>query len=308
MTARGWALFAAVAVIWGVPYFFIKVALDADVPPVFLAWSRIALAVVVMLPLALHRGALHGLRERRGAIVAYAACEIAIPFTLIAVGEQHVASSLAAILIASMPLMVAVLSVRLTPHDRPGIARVIGLVVGLAGVVALLGVDVAGQPDELLGAGLILVATVSYAIAPFVVERHLADLDPLGPVTASLGLAAIVLAPLAFLAPPDGIPGGDAIGAIVMLGVVCTAGGLVLFFRLITEAGPGRASVITYINPVVAVLLGVLVLDEHLSLGALGGLVLILVGSWLSTVRSGPQSAPADPSPQAAGPAPAPRR
>lgn len=295
MSARGWALFAAVAVVWGVPYFFIKVALDADVPPVFLAWSRIALAVAVMLPIALHRGSLRGLRDRRAAIAGYAACEIAIPFTLIAVGEQHVASSLAAILIASMPLMVAVLSVRLTPDDRPGLVRVIGLVVGLAGVVALLGVDVAGQPDELLGAGLILVATVSYAIAPFVVERHLADLDPLGPVTASLILAMIVLAPLAVLAPPDGVPGWDAIGAIAMLGVVCTAGGLVLFFRLIAEAGPGRASVITYINPVVAVLLGVLVLDERLSLGAIVGLVLILVGSWLSTVRSAPRSQPAEP-------------
>jgi drug/metabolite transporter (DMT)-like permease len=283
VSARAWTLFAAVSVVWGVPYFFIKVAVDADVPPAFVAWSRIALAAALLLPIAAHRGALRGLGGHRAAIAGYAACEIAIPFTLIAVGEQHVSSSLAAILIASMPLMVAVLSLWLAPGERPSGLRLAGLVLGLAGVVALLGVDVAGRGDELLGAALILLATLGYATAPFIVQRSLAALDPLGPVAASLALATVVLLPAAVATPPDGVPDADAIAAIVVLGVVCTALGLLLFFSLIAAAGPSRASVITYVNPLVAVLLGVLVLDERLGATSVIGLVAILAGSWLAT-------------------------
>lgn len=286
MTARAWALFAAVAAVWGVPYFFIKVALDEGVPPASLVWARVVLGAAVLLPLALHSGALRGLRSRTWPILGYAACEIAVPFTLICFGEERVSSSLTAILIASMPLMVAVLSVRLTPHDRPGPLRVLGLLVGLGGVVALLGIDVAGRSDELVGAAMVLVATMSYAIAPFIIARRLADVDPIGPVAASLCVASVALLPAALVTPPDHMPTLPAFGAIAMLGVVCTALGLVLFFMLIAAAGPSRSSVVTYVNPLVAVLLGALVLDEQLTVAAGVGLVLILMGSWLSTRRS----------------------
>jgi len=279
VTARAWLLFAAVSVVWGVPYFFIKVAVEAGVPPGFVAWSRVALGAALLLPVAWRRGALRGLGGRWRAVAAYAACEVALPFLLIAAGEQRVASSLAAILIASMPLMVALLS----PDDRPTGLRLAGLVIGFGGVVALLGVDVAGRPGELLGAVLILVATLCYATATIIVNRGLADLDPLGPIAASLALATLGLVPAVALAPPVGVPPADALGALAVLGFVCTALGLVLFFRLIVEAGPSRASVITYVNPLVAVVLGVLVLDERVGAMSLVGLVAILGGSWLST-------------------------
>ena len=191
MTARAWLLFAAVSVVWGVPYFFIKVAVEAGVPPGFVAWSRVALGAALLLPVAWRRGALRGLGGRWRAVAAYAACEVALPFLLIAAGEQRVASSLAAILIASMPLMVALLS----PDDRPTGLRLVGLVIGFGGVVALLGVDVVGRPGELLGAVLILVATLCYATATIIVNRGLADLDPLGPIAASLALATLGLVP-----------------------------------------------------------------------------------------------------------------
>jgi drug/metabolite transporter (DMT)-like permease len=301
MTARAWLLFAAVSVVWGVPYFFIKVAVDAGVPPAFVAWSRVALGAVVLLPLAWRRGALGGLAGRWPAVLAYTACEVAVPFLLIAAGEQHIASSLAAILIASMPLMVALLSVRLSPDDRPTGLRLVGLVVGFGGVVALLGIDVAGRPGELLGAVLVLVATLGYATAPIIVNRRLADLDPLGPIAASLALATLLLVPAVLVGPPDEVPPGDALGALAVLGVVCTALGLVLFFRLIVEAGPSRASVITYVNPLVAVVLGVLVLDERVGAMSVVGLLAILGGSWLSTrgrprrlARPAPVAADAD--------------
>ena len=290
MTARAWLLFAAVSVVWGVPYFFIKVAVEAGVPPGFVAWSRVALGAALLLPVAWRRGALRGLGGRWRAVAAYAACEVALPFLLIAAGEQRVASSLAAILIASMPLMVALLS----PEDRPTGLRLAGLVIGFGGVVALLGVDVAGRPGELLGAVLILVATLCYATATIIVNRGLADLDPLGPIAASLALATLGLVPAVALAPPVGVPPADALGALAVLGFVCTALGLVLFFRLIVEAGPSRASVITYVNPLVAVVLGVAVLDERVGAVSLVGLLAILGGSWLSTRgrRAGPGHEP----------------
>ena len=290
MTARAWLLFAAVSVVWGVPYFFIKVAVEAGVPPGFVAWSRVALGAALLLPVAWRRGALRGLGGRWRAVAAYAACEVALPFLLIAAGEQRVASSLAAILIASMPLMVALLS----PDDRPTGLRLAGLVIGFGGVVALLGVDVAGRPGELLGAVLILVATLCYATATIIVNRGLADLDPLGPIAASLALATLGLVPAVALAPPVGVPPADALGALAVLGFVCTALGLVLFFRLIVEAGPSRASVITYVNPLVAVVLGVAVLDERVGAVSLVGLLAILGGSWLSTRgrRAGPGHEP----------------
>ena len=290
MSSRAWVLFAASSVVWGVPYFFIKVAVDADVPPAFVAWSRIALGAAILLPLALRRGALSGLQGHWGAVLAYAGCEIAVPFTLIAVGEQHISSSLAAILISSMPLMVALMSLRLTPHDRPNAGRVVGLLVGLAGVVALLGIDVAGDTDELLGAVLVLIATLCYATAPLIVESRLAKLDPIGPVTMALCISSSVLLPAAIAAPPDETPSLDAAGSLVALGAVCTALGLLVFFELIKEAGPSRASVITYVNPVVAVALGVAILDEELTAISALGLAAILAGSWLAT--AGERKAP----------------
>jgi len=288
MTPRAWCLFALSSAIWGVPYLFIRVAVDAGVPPAFIAWARVALAAALLLPFALRRGALRGLRGRSGAIAAYAACEIAVPFVLIAMGERYISSSLTAILIATMPLFVALLSLRLSTADQPTGLRLLGLVIGLGGVVALLGVDVAGRPAELLGAALILVATLGYAAAPIIVSRRLADLDPLGPVAASLTISAVALLPAVLARPPQAIP-ASALWAIAVLGVVCTALGLVVFFQLIAEAGPSRASVITYINPLVAVLLGVVVLGEHLGAMSVAGLALILGGSWLAT-RPSPSS------------------
>ena len=287
MTPRAWMLFGAVSLVWGVPYFFIKVAVEDGVPPGSVAWSRVALAAVLVLPVAARRGALRGLGGRWPAVGAYAACEVAVPFLLIAVGEQHISSSLAAILIASMPLMVAVLSVRFSPADQPTGSRLAGLLIGFGGVVALLGVDVAGRPGELLGAALVLVATLGYAAATIIVNRRLADLDPLGPIAVSLGLATVALLPAAVASPPDRLPPPGALGSLAVLGVVCTALGLVLFFRLVIEAGPSRAAVITYVNPLVAVALGVLLLDERLGVMAVAGLLAILGGSWLATRPAG---------------------
>jgi drug/metabolite transporter (DMT)-like permease len=283
MSARAWTSFAAVATLWGIPYLFIKLAVDDGVPPAFLAWARVTLGAVVLLVLAWRAGLLSSLRGRLKVLIAYTVAEIVIPFPLIAGGETRIASSLAAILIAAVPLFIALLALRFDPAERAEGRRLVGLIIGLLGVVALVGIDVSGDPKELVGAAMILVAAFGYAVGPMVWKRTLADLDPRATMGASLLLASIALAPAAAVRPPSEMPSATALISIVVLGLFCTALAFVFFGILIAEAGPGRAAVITYIAPVVAVALGVTILGERPGVGAAAGLLLILAGSWLST-------------------------
>jgi drug/metabolite transporter (DMT)-like permease len=284
LSPRAWAAFGAVATLWGIPYLFIKIAVDDGVPPGFLAWARVALGAVVLLLVAWHAGVLGTLRGHWRAVAAYAFLEVSIPFPLIATGEKHVASSLAAILIAAVPLIIALLALGFDHEERVGGRRLIGLFIGLGGVVALVGIDLSGRPDELLGAVAILVAAVGYAAAPLLIlKRHLSALDPRATMAGALAVATVLLSPLALANPPSHAPSGDALLSIVVLGLFCTAAAFVFFGALIAEVGPSRASVITYVAPVVAVALGVAVLGERPGVGAVAGLLLILAGSWLST-------------------------
>jgi drug/metabolite transporter (DMT)-like permease len=283
VNARAWLAFGAVSVLWGIPYFFIKVAVDDGVPPAFLAWARVAMAALILGAICARLGLFGTLRGRIWPLLAYAVAEIVIPFPLIAAGEQHVSSSLTAILIASVPLIVAVLALRFDHSERATGVRLVGLFVGFAGVVALVGLDVAGNRDELLGAAAILVAAVGYAVGPMVLKQRFGDVDPRASMAGALAIAALALTPAAIAAPPTGPVSADAVLSLIALGTLCTAAAFVLFAVLIAEAGPSRASVITYVAPAVAVALGVVVLDERLGAGAIAGLLLILAGSWLAT-------------------------
>ena len=282
MSARAWALFATVGVIWGVPYLFIKIAVE-DLSPSVVAWSRLAIAAVVLLPIAWRLGALRGLRERWRILSAFAAVEMAVPWQLLGLGEVHVSSSLAAILIAAVPLFVALLALRFDHAERPTPTRLAGMLIGLAGVTALVGIDIGGDRDELLGALAIIAVAFMYAVGPMIVKRRLSDVDPLGPVAASVGIATLLVTPFALADLPDSAPSADTLASLAVLGLLCSALGFLFFFRLIAEVGPGKATVITYVNPVVALALGVAVLDESVTTGVVVGLLLILAGSWLST-------------------------
>lgn len=303
MTRRGWAAFAAVSVLWGFPYLFIKIAVEHGATPSLVAFGRVALATAILLPLAARAGALRGLGARWRPLVAFAAVEIAIPFPLIAFGEQRVSSSLTSILIATVPLTVAVLALRFDASERVDRTRFAGLLVGLAGVVLLLGVDVAGSSDEMLGSAAILVSVVGYAIGPLIVKRALSDVDPLGPVAVALAISTAMLAPFAAVDAPAAAPDASALWSIAALGVFCTAAAFVADFILIAEVGPSRATVITYVNPVVAVALGVTLLGESLGFAAIAGLLLILAGSALATGGGAPPGLTA-----ALGRPPSPRR
>jgi drug/metabolite transporter (DMT)-like permease len=283
MSRRAWGAFAAVSVLWGLPYLFIKIADDGGMSPLVLAWSRVVLGAAILLGVAWRAGTLPSLRGRAAWLAAFAVAEIAIPFPMIAAGEQHVASSTAAIVIATTPLLIALLSLRFEPAERLERRRLFGLLVGLVGVAALVGLDVSGDGGELLGVGAVLIAACGYATGPLILKRKLAGLDPTATMGACLAIAAAILTPFAALDLPSAAPSGGAFASVVVLGLFCTALALVLMAILINAAGPARASVITYINPVIALGLGIVFLGEDPGAGALVGLALILVGSWLST-------------------------
>ena len=283
MSARAWIAFAAVSTLWGIPYLFIKVAVDDGVHPFFLAWVRVVLGAIVLLALARAAGVLAPLGGRWRWLAIFAVIEMVIPFPLIAVGEQHVSSSLAAIIVAAAPLFVALLALRFDDDERVRGARLGGLLLGLLGVVALVGIDATGSREELLGAGAVLLSAFCYAVGPMILKRRLADLDPRASMGAALAVAAAILTPLALPVLPAATPSGEAIGSLAALGVLCTAAAFAFYGALIAEAGAGRALVITYVAPVVAVALGVAVLGERPGAGAAAGLLLILAGSWLAT-------------------------
>jgi drug/metabolite transporter (DMT)-like permease len=282
MSARAWWLFAAVSVLWGIPYLFIKLAVE-DLSPVMVAFGRIVVAFALLLPYAWHRGALRGLRRHWKPLAIYSVVEICLPWPLIGFGEQRVSSGLAAILIAAVPLIVALMALRIDHEERAEGSRLVGLVVGFCGVIVLLGLDVAGRPGELLGGLAILLAAVGYAAGPLIIKHRFAELDPLGPITASMGISALVLLPAAAYSAPAAMPSAQTLMSVVVLGVACSALGFLFFFALIAAVGPGRATVITFVNPVVAVALGIVLLGEGLGPSAVAGLLLILAGSWLST-------------------------
>lgn len=280
MTRRGWLLFIALGVIWGIPYLLIKVAVR-DLTPASLVLLRTALGAAILLPVVARRGNARALLARWRPIALFTVVEMAIPWLLLSHAERRVTSSLAGLFMASVPLVGALLSRVTGRHEPLGGRRLVGLVVGLGGVIALLGLDL-GRGDAVAIVELAIVA-LGYAIGPMIISRRLSDLPVLDVVAASLALCAIGYAPVGIAQLPHEMPGLDVVGAVAVLGIVCTSVAFLLFFRLIAEVGPVRATVITYVNPAVAVAAGVVLLGEPFTSGTGVGFVLILAGSWLAT-------------------------
>jgi drug/metabolite transporter (DMT)-like permease len=267
-------------VIWGVPYLMIRVAVR-EVTPVTLVVLRAGAAAAFLVPLAAARGELRPVFSRWRPLLVFAAIEVALPWLALSSAERRVSSSLAALLIAAVPFAGVAIAVATRSSERFDARRLAGLVVGIGGVAAIVGLDVGHT--SWVGFALLAAVVLGYAAGPWVLSRSLADLPSLGVIAVSLAAAALVYAPVAVVQWPDHVPGSHAILSIVGLTVICTALGFVLFFELIAEAGPVRATVITYINPAVAALLGVAVLNERFTAGMAVGFVLVLAGSVLAT-------------------------
>jgi drug/metabolite transporter (DMT)-like permease len=276
-------LFALMSVIWGVPYLLIKVA-DTGVAVPVLVFARVGVGTVVLLPLAIRGGQIRVLASRWRWLALFAVVEIMLPWALLSDAERRLSSSLTGLLIAAVPIIGLVLARVTGGPERLTAVRWAGLLAGLAGVALLAGPHLAGGSAWPV-AEVILVA-LCYATGPLIANRKLGDLPGLGMTAACLAAATVVYAPAAALTWPERVPSAAVLGSLAALGVLCTALAFVLFFQLIAEAGPARATVITYVNPAIAVALGVGVLGEPLTPAILAAFVLILSGSVLAT-RSG---------------------
>jgi drug/metabolite transporter (DMT)-like permease len=282
LSRKGWLLFGALCIIWGIPYLLIRVAVRDFSPPT-LVFFRTAPAALLLLPLAARRGQLRPLLPHWRWVLALTVVELAVPWLMLARAEQHISSSMTGLLIATVPLMAAVIYSLIPGMERLDGRRLLGLVVGFAGVAALVGIDV--RQVDLLAVAEVILTAFCYAVGPLVISRRLADLPGLAVVGAAVTITAVGYAPVALTQLPQS-PSLEAIAAMATLALVCTALAFVIFFELIIEVGPARSTVVTYVNPLVAVLLGVVILSEPFTAGIAVGLPLILAGSVLATRRS----------------------
>lgn len=280
MSARGWFLFAAMGLIWGLPYLLIRVSVQV-ITPAELVFARTAIAALLLMPLALARHQVGPVLRHWRPLLAYTVAEIALPWLLLSSAEQRITSSLSGLLIAAVPLVGMLISRTTGGGDRMTLWQVVGLAVGVGGVAAVVGSGLGGL-DAVAGVEMAVVI-VGYATGPQILARYLGGLPGVGVVACSLAACALAYLPIAVIQRPRTVPGGDVLASVLGLGLVCTAFAFVLFFSLINEVGAVRATVITYVNPAVAVVLGVAVLQEPFGVGTGVGFALILLGSALAT-------------------------
>ncbi len=278
---RSWTLLGVLASVWGASYLFIKIGLE-DFSPAMVVFLRTLLAALVLAPLAFQRGAMRGLRPLLWPIVLLAAIQVAVPFLLISWGEEEISSSLAGILVASAPILTALLAVFIDHEERPSVVGGFGIGIGIVGVALLLGVDVGGDSAALVGGLAVVLASLGYAIGGFYLKARFKQTQPIGVVTATMFASAVLVLPVALASFPSDAPGAGPIAAMAALGAGGTGIAFVIFYTLIADVGPAKASIVAYIAPVFAVIYGVAFRDEAFTLGTLVGMVLILSGSWIA--------------------------
>lgn len=291
MSRRGLLLFVALGIIWGLPYLLIKVAVES-VDPSFVVFVRVVLGAAVLLPIMLATGSWRSLRGHGRWVLAFALTEITFTFLALTWAEQRISSSLAALLIAAVPIVGAVLAWAFGLDTHWSARRGVGLAVGFVGVGALVGLDADGS--SLLAMAAVGITVLGYSLGPIIVEKRLHEVPSLPVIGASLAINSVIYVPFAWASRPTQPVPASAWAAMAVLGVLCTAIAFVLLFALIGEVGAPRAQVITYINPAVAVVLGVIVLSEPVTLGIAVGFPMVLLGSWLAT-RGGRAEIEAEP-------------
>jgi len=270
-------------VIWGIPYLLIKIAV-AEVEPATLVFARTAIGTLLLLPIALVRSNMRALLPHWRLLVVYTAVEVIAPWFLLSHAETRLSSSLAGLLIAGVPLVGAVLALVTAHDDRPDAMRFVGLALGFIGVGLVVGFNVAA--DDLFAVAEVGFVVLGYAIGAMLIAR-MRDVPAMAVIAGSLAIAALTYLPFGIAQRPTALPSAQALASVAILGVVCTALAFIVFFALVREVGPNRATVITYVNPAVAVVLGVALLHEPFTASIAAGFALIALGSFVGTRRSG---------------------
>jgi drug/metabolite transporter (DMT)-like permease len=281
MDRRAWSLLLVLGAIWGASYLFIKIGLR-DLSPGMVAWARVVLAALVLVPLAIRGADISWWRRRLPMLALVGLLQVAGPFVLIALGEQQISSALAGILVASTPLFTAVLAIRFDQEERSTGIRLVGIGLGFVGVALLLGVDLGGSGSQLLGGAAVLLAGLGYAIAALLAKHRLGDAEPVSIAAGVMVASAVLLAPLGLATMPGSAPGLGPLAAVAALGLVGTGVAFAIFYALIARVGTARTYVVTYIAPGFAVVYGALLLGESIGVATVAGLALIVGGSWLA--------------------------
>lgn len=293
MSKRGWTLFAALGIIWGTPYLLIRIAVEYLSPSVIVV-GRMSLALALLLPLVVKSNLPAVWKSHRNAIIAFAAAEMIFPFGALAIAEKRISSSLAGLLIAAVPLVTALLLARIGHEDKWDSRRLLGLGIGLAGVTCLVGLDL--RADNWWSIAITFIAVFGYALGPIIINTRLQQAPEIAVIALAQVVTIVVYSPILLIqiingswqtpyAATNGVP-VSAWAAVAGLGIFCTALAFVLLFKLIDEVGPGRTTVITYINPAVAIILGITLLDEEFTPGIAVGFPLVLLGSVLATRKA----------------------
>ena len=285
VTRRGALMFGALGLLWGIPYLFTSIAVQELSPSVVIV-GRTVIGALVLLPFAIRSGDLRLVLRKWPVVLAYGAIEVAIAWLLLTDAQQHIASSLAGLLVASVPIFATILALVLRIERRLTGRRVVGLAVGLAGVAALVGIgagDVGSTP--LRPVLQVLGTAICYAVGPMIIAKRLGEASPVAVNAVALTFAALIHAPFAARTWPTETPSAGALGSVLVLGLLPTALAFVLLFKLVAEVGPAPTTVVTYLNQAVALLAGVLFLSEPITPGILIGFPLVLVGAFLATWR-----------------------
>jgi drug/metabolite transporter (DMT)-like permease len=284
VTRRGLILFVALGIAWGIPYLFIKIAV-AELEPEMVVLGRSALAAALLLPIALFRREVMPVLRRWKPLLAYTIVEIILPWYFLSRAEQHLPSSTAGLLIATVPLAGVAVAFFMGRPAQLSAVNWVGIVLGMLGVAALVGFDVAGS--NLGAVAALSVVVIGYALGPAILSRWMSDLPAVGVVAVSLAGAALAYVPFVLItgAWPTVLPSAEVIVAVVVLAVVCSALAFLMLIGLIGEIGPVRSTAITYLNPAVAILAGVLFLGETVTVFTMLGFALVLSGSYLVTKR-----------------------
>jgi drug/metabolite transporter (DMT)-like permease len=282
MSRRGWTLFLAMAVIWGIPYLLIRVAVR-QLDPGVMVLLRTGPASLLLMPIVIARRQIPVLLKNLRWIVIFAVIEFGIPWYCMATAERHISSSLTSLLICCVPLF-AVLTQRLRrTGEEISRRRYLGLGVGAAGVALLVGLDLKG--GSITWIGLMMVVCLGYCFGPMILATKLAHVPGVVVVAGATAFVALCWVPWSLAHWPTHVS-GETWSCMAVLSVVCTATAFLVFFELVKEVGSSRSVVVTYFNTAIAVVLGVVGLHESLTAGIVLGFPLVLVGCIFATSRS----------------------
>ena len=282
MTKAGWGRFALLGFLWGTPYLFLKIAVE-EIPTAAIVFFRVLVGAIVLIPITLRGKNLAIARKYWPFVLLYAITELIGPWYLITHAEQKISSGLTGLLVATVPIWSAVLASIFGDHTVWHKSRLFGLIIGFIGVVAVVGIESLSGRQDLVSILMVLLAAIGYAYAINMINRRIPEVPGIAINTWAMIITMIVYLPFVFLNMPTEVPSIEAVGSVLALGVFCTAIAFIIFFKLVAEVGPPRASFITYLNTAVAVLLGVIILGEPITLGITIGLPLVLIGSYFAS-------------------------